>query len=163
MNNLPRLVALLLLCVSSQILAEDIQLNTFQNGNAADADKVNENFNNLKTAIESASSAGHLIINRYEETFNHQYICKDYQVDTDGDGIIGPIPCMNNIATFSKTLACEKADEKPISGGCRLNADSNTDTNGRFLHTYTDSSGHSCLYEGDQVFTMTIFVNCIGQ
>ena len=36
--------------------ADEIQLNTFQNGQVADADDVNENFNNLKTAIENNSS-----------------------------------------------------------------------------------------------------------
>ena len=37
--------------------ADEIQLNTFQNGQVADADDVNENFNNLKTAIENTNGA----------------------------------------------------------------------------------------------------------
>ena len=33
--------------------ADEIELNTFQNGQVADADEVNENFTNLKTAIDN--------------------------------------------------------------------------------------------------------------
>ena len=48
-----RKLLLILLFISHCALADEIQLNTFQNGEVADADEVNENFTNLKTAIDN--------------------------------------------------------------------------------------------------------------
>ena len=48
-----RKLFLILLFISQYATADEIQLNTFQNGEVADADEVNSNFENLKIAIES--------------------------------------------------------------------------------------------------------------
>ena len=48
-----RKLLLILLFISQYATADEIQLNTFQNGEVADADEVNSNFENLKIAIES--------------------------------------------------------------------------------------------------------------
>lgn len=64
---------LILLFISQCATADEIQLNTFQNGEVADADEVNENFNNLKSAIQASAPS----IFYYEETFNPQSVCVD--------------------------------------------------------------------------------------
>ena len=42
-----------LILLSPLVFADEIELNIFSNGEVADADEVNENFNNLKNSIES--------------------------------------------------------------------------------------------------------------
>ena len=41
-----------LILLSPFVFADEIQLNTFQNGEVADADEVNQNFDNLKQVVE---------------------------------------------------------------------------------------------------------------
>ena len=50
---LTRQLLLILFCISQYLLANEIQLNTFQNGQVADADDVNENFQALSNVLSS--------------------------------------------------------------------------------------------------------------
>ena len=56
MRTLPAVAVLSLMPLIVE--ADEIQLNTFQNGQVADADEVNENFQNLKTAIDDVVDNG---------------------------------------------------------------------------------------------------------
>ena len=47
-----RKLLLILLFISQYATADEIQLNTFQNGEVADADEVNQNFDNLKQVVQ---------------------------------------------------------------------------------------------------------------
>ncbi len=59
MRTLPAVAVLSLMPLIVE--ADEIQLNTFQNGQVADADEVNENFQNLKTAIDDVVDNGGII------------------------------------------------------------------------------------------------------
>ena len=49
------------LLISQCAFADEIELHTFHNGEVANADEVNENFQNLKTAIDDVVDNGGII------------------------------------------------------------------------------------------------------
>ena len=138
--------------------ADEIELNTFQNGHVADADDVNENFTNLKSAIQASAPT----ITYYEETFNTKSMCwTGYYFN--GSIQYGAGSCSNSL--FEKSLACPD-ETSPISGGCRVNAQSSIEFQMRAIDNYTDGMGHHCRQihiDAESSYTMTIFVTCMSQ
>ena len=101
MKTLPAVAVLSLIPLIVE--ADEIQLNTFQNGQVADADDVNENFNNLKTAIENINGIGNLITRQ-----------ATIQIHNDSGCINGE--CYS-IWSFDGFSACS-SNEVALTGGC---------------------------------------------
>ena len=72
-----------LILLSPFVFADEIQLNTFQNGEVADADEVNENFNNLKQVIqELKETVKRVSCNAVEGDFLNDS-CSSPELDTE--------------------------------------------------------------------------------
>ena len=113
----------------------------------------------LSTAVISLQTSSALSINHVSETFNSTGELFCYDMESIQVGI--PANCSTqNI--FRKTLECPN-NSKALSGGCRLNMPSLWSSGGgSYLSNFTSSSSHTCVYDGDTDFTMTIFVNCLN-
>ena len=140
--------------------ADEIELNTFQNGQVADADEVNENFNNLKTAIENNNGIGNLIT-------------RQASIQIDGDSGCINEECFSDWS-FDGFSAC-LSNEVALTGGCRLQRNSvsvfiNTKVNSQ--SSYTENNRHYCAGHLDfnteqepnpYEFTITAYVSCLSQ
>ena len=141
-----------LILLSPLVFADEIELNIFSNGEVADADEVNENFNNLKNSIESIGSL---------QIISREQTVQDISVPSSFYNIIGVF----DVEVLRGQVSC-LANEVAISGGCRINNPNDVYLGEHKLDVnYTKDKTHYCSGKADQDagLDMTIFVNCISQ
>ena len=153
-----RKLLLILLFISHYATADEIQLNTFQNGEVADADDVNENFTNLKTAIENTNGIGNLITRQATMQIHNNSVC------INGE-------CYEDVV-FDGFSACSP-NEVALTGGCRVQRNNVFDWT--FVHSqssYTENNKHYCagnlsssrdVEPNPSAFTITAYVTCLSQ
>ncbi|MEE3239825.1 MAG: hypothetical protein VX231_02530 [Pseudomonadota bacterium] len=129
-----RKILLISLLISQYALADEIQLNTFQNGEVADADEVNENFNILQGAIENKFIAGECLVM--------------------GDGICSA-PELNNPSSSYCSVTPRRVTNNPSNYGynhtvgCQISSLSNEIINLMCVTTHRNSSGQPTGYMAD--------------
>ena len=132
--------------------ADEIQLNTFQNGQVADADEVNENFSNLKNAIGTIGSLSNIVSRQAVINMSVITVCSG--INGDGDFCYtqnmsnGSVSCING--------------EVALSGGCEYQNPNNSTGEPTIFSNYTKNNTHYCAgYSNVQI--LIAYVNCIEQ
>ncbi len=126
--------------------AQAIHLNTFQNGQVADADEVNQNFNNLKTAIENSSGLGTIVSRGSTPT-------------------AGQVPGYT-AEQYAAAVTCQ-TDEIAISGSCSFSRSPDGYVDGQMESNFIQNNEQICtatVWGGvEDGVTLTAHINCLSQ
>ena len=126
--------------------AQAIHLNTFQNGQVADADEVNQNFNNLKAAIENSSGLGTIVSRSSTPT-------------------PGQVPGYT-AEQYAAAIMCQ-TDEIAISGSCSFNRSPDGYVDGQMESNFLQNNEQICtatVWGGvEDGVTLTAHINCLSQ
>ena len=156
MKTLPAVAVLSLIPLIVE--ADEIQLNTFQNGEVADADEVNENFTNLKNAINAINKSN--VITRQATTDYNEVISEPY---------CGPHGCYDyaSVASLEVSVPCQE-DELALSGGCNLDQVYSQEWGVNIIsRNFIEENQQNCKAFVDKpeenLHTLTAYINCLSR
>ena len=137
--------------------ADEIQLNTFQNGQVADADEVNENFNNLKSAVDSIN---------LNNVMTRQ-ITVDHNDATASPQCWGGTCYAGEDNKLSASISCQQ-NELALSGGCRIaKVHPGAWDDDTFASNYIENNQQNCIVytatPHERETSLTAYINCLSR
>ena len=138
--------------------ADEIELNTFQNGQVADADEVNENFTNLKSAVDSININN--VVTR--------------QITADHNDATASPQCWGGTCyagdednKLSASISCQQ-NELALSGGCRMaKVHPGAWDDDTFASNYIENNQQNCIVytssPHERETSLTAYINCLSR